>query len=253
MFGKRNLTWSWDTSVQGNLATGTDPRADAWAFRFGGVIDHNNPSAFVTQVELENQIYELIKERVYSVNDAVAEVHGRHSVENASFYKGSWWSFAGKLEADRDFDNQRLSFELMMTPTTSLPGNGILLPSVKANEDAPLRLIWRPYFGIDAGKQIESDGSIDQVDDKLRGIGRLTAGISLDSLAKALGLPEVGLNTDNTTNYLASSNDSYNYLDTQLVFKFNDNVGFSLKYVNGEKPPNFKDVEAFGGVFTVKF
>lgn len=253
LFGSSNLTWVWDASIQGNLSTGADAKADAWAFRFGGTIDHINPAIYPKVLKDAEELKKLGSQG-YSIEAAIAELNRRHSDENASFYKGSWWSFSGKLEADKDFDNQRLSFELMMTPTTSIPGNGIWWwPGTGAIDDAPIKFIWRPYFGIDAGGQIVSDGAIDEVDDTLRGFGRLTAKLSLDFLAKAMGLPEIGLIADNTTNHLTSSGDTYNYLDTQLAFKFNRNVGFSLKYVNGEKPPNFKRVETFGGAFTVKF
>lgn len=116
-----------------------------------------------------------------------------------------------------------------------------------------MRLIWRPYFGLDAGGQLASDGTIDPVDDILRLTGRITAGVSFDFLQRALGLKGVWLNADDTVYYLTDSGQGFNYLTTQLNFDFTDYLGFAFTYENGEVAPTFQRTESFSGAFAVKF
>lgn len=65
--GGPNTTWAWDMSVQGSLQPGNDDKADAWVFRFGGDIDHTNPTEFATFREYRKVLREL---RAQGLSDA---------------------------------------------------------------------------------------------------------------------------------------------------------------------------------------
>lgn len=247
--GQSNPTWSWDVSVQGKLASGEDSGTDSWRFRIGLDADHTSSRVMANSRTNADTINDVLA-RGGTMQEALKDVRRRQAVAKPGFYLGSWWSMSAKLEADRDFENQRLSAELLTTPTTSLPGNGIIYPR---NSEAAAHFIWRPYLGVDAGGVVSSNGAWDDVDDTLRIMGRLKAMLSLDFLAKALALPSVELSASDTVRYLAESGDAYNYLTSQFRFGLAKDVSFAFTYVNGEDAPSFQPEERFGGSLAVKF
>ncbi|UHD16372.1 hypothetical protein [Thiocapsa bogorovii] len=252
--GRSDLTWYWDTSVQGKLTSGEDTALDSWRFRIG--LDADHTSGWLIDESLDAAVvFQGVRDRGGTKQDAAQAVRAhqqrvRERGAKRGLYLGSWWSIAAKLEADRDFDNQRLGVELLTTPTTSLPGNGIIYPR---SRNAAAQFIWRPYLGIDAAGVVASNGDLDDVNDTLRFEGRLDAMLRLNFLAEALGLPNVELSASDQVRYLAESGDAYNYLSSQFRFGLAEGVSFALTYVNGEDAPSFEREERFGGSLAVKF
>jgi len=230
-FGLKNTAWKWATSLQGQLTSADNKAANAWAFRVGADINHNNPRV-----------------------SANARQRQRGKPPGGTpFYTFSWWDVKAKFEADQDLDNQRVSFEVDVAPILNLPGLGAVTPNWIESPNAFMRFAWQPYIGFDVGSQIASDGTSDPFDDPLRLIGRVEAAVYLDFLQRALGLNSVTLSGKDQINYLTDSSEAYNYASAILNFKLNETVGLGVSYVNGKQPPNFERTESWNAAFTVQF
>lgn len=250
-FGMPNTTWVWDASAQGQLTSQDNNNANAWTFRLGVDILHIGSKALDVAREATKRAKHAGK--TLDLQERGALVQRELDQAEKPFYRSSIWSVKATLAADQDFANQRASVELDVTPNTSLLGNGRIWPAHNVKENAFMRVIWRPYFGVDVGGQIASDGTIDEVDDTLWLTGTLTTSIYLDFLQRALGLDRVSINVEDNAYYLTESQQGFNYLNATLDFGLTEYLGFGFTYINGELAPLFERTESFSGAFTVKF
>jgi hypothetical protein len=200
-------------SVQGKLSSKDSSSTDAWRFR------------------LENNFFTQDRSKTSLVDGFVA---------NLSL----------KDESDRDFNIDRVSGELWLTANK----RNWWVGKYSGTPDSKFAQVrWRPYVGLDAGGNV-SNTTGQQIDNSnlwLMARGRLD--IRLNFLINALKFQDVVAYFDDKYVYLAENGQSHDYLTTGIDFEFNDNVGFTLDYTNGEDSPKFKREEILKGGLTVKF
>lgn len=187
---------------------------------------------------------------------------------NAEFWNSPEWldglytTLGVKDESDFNFNFNRLSAELVLTPSLWKLAIGQFRPiaerdpqSGNQSEDRaklpPIQFRWRPYFGADVGTWL-SDSPNAEDDTSARGFVRVTADIRLNWLAAQLSLKDATLFADETF-LITSSAGTHSYLKTGLNLMFNENIGFSLTYHLGEDAPNFSKENALTGALAVQF
>jgi hypothetical protein len=220
-FGWRHDSWDMDASLstQGKLSSANDTNTDAWRYR--------------------------------------ATLNGRYTANatstNPDSIVGLTWDASFEDEASRDFDYNRISGEVNLTPTIPLLAMGVYKPD-PSDKPSPFRFRWRPYFGLNAGS-VTSDrrNAAEGADDTLWLVGKLVAKLQLDFIARALNFSEVSLFAEDHITDLSESDTWHNYFIGGLNLMMSDNFGFSLSYTIGEDSPKFMKEEVFKGAFGVKF
>ncbi len=221
-----NYAWKFGASVEGKLKSTDNMELDAWRFR----VTANRWDFFN---------------------------------RDDSTKKNDWglsWTLSLKEEANRDFDFSRLSGELTVTPTWAAAAIGVFQPGPVSGSGAdldlpPVQFRWRPFIGIDAGGIVDGVqlAKGEEFRDPLWLVGRVTAKVRLNSLAKALNFNEISIFGDGKIVYLNESEKWRTYLKTGINFMLNDYAGFSIDYSVGKDSPKFQQEKLLEGAFTLKF
>lgn len=219
---ERGKEVGYELSVEGHLNSTDDKAGDAWKLR-------------------------AERKAIFSFDD-------KHQDDTV----GLSFDLGGKLEANRDFERQRLSAELQMTPTWSSVGLGrfqpateVLIAGKKPEAEAPIQFRWRPYVTVDAGNIISGNERV--TDSAVWLSGRLKFELALNFLKGALGVDSVTMFADGTSLYATDNQSWHTYLETGLDIMFNKNVGFTALYKTGEMSPDFDQTNLFTSGITVKF
>jgi hypothetical protein len=165
----------------------------------------------------------------------------------------SWTALSLKYETTRSKDTEKVVGELLYAPTFGIFSRFLpvgkpdytgvippdLIPAVS------LRL--QPYFGIDAGNNVSVGTSGEQNGTVFRLLGRAKVELSLNSVARALGLRGTMLFIDDSYRYLPLESQvrKHNYLASGVDFSFTDDVALSFRYNVGEDAPVFKESRSF--------
>lgn len=163
-------------------------------------------------------------------------------------FDGFWATLSFKDESDRNFNVNRLSGEFWFTPNSKK----LLIGKYSGKPEDPVQIRWRPYGGLDAGGTLE--GSPPNIDNSalwLMAKGRVE--LRLNFIQKALKLNDVTIYFEDRYVYTEGEERSHNYLTTGIDFEFNDNIGLTFDYTNGEDSPKFVPEEMFKGGLAVKF
>jgi hypothetical protein len=210
-------------SVEGHLNSLNDEAADSWKFRL-----------------TRNSIYDFGNEN--SGPDTL-QLH---------------LNLSGKLESDRDFERQRLSGELELSPTYLAwgigmyqPTRGWLIAGKKPEAAPPVEFRWLPTLGLDGGDIIE--GPSKPEDSTFWLSGKLKVELRLNFLSTALDVESVELFAEGKALYSVDEGEWHSYLETGLDMMFSKNVGWTVLYKVGENTPDFVDANLLTTGITVKF
>lgn len=176
-------------------------------------------------------------------------------------FDSTYTSLSAKFESDQDLDTQKLTGELLFTPTLRRIALGkgwppaLLDPSGRVKRYPPLQFLWRPFIGLDVGHTVDKGESAETEDTVLRLIGRGRAQILLNFFAQAMGLREASIFVDNTFYFLPleDKDDTHNFLVAGLQFQVTKDVTIGLTYKVGEEAPNFEKIETFGATIGIRF
>jgi hypothetical protein len=153
-----------------------------------------------------------------------------------------------KDESDRDLQSNRISGEFWITPNKS----DWWIGKYSGRPDDWIQFRWRPSLGVDIGGSItNSDNKIEDSVLWLMAKGRIDC--DLNFLRKLAQFKDVTIYLEDRYVYTESDQLSHNYLTSGIDFEFNDHVGFTIDYTNGEDSPKFKQEELVKGGLTVKF
>lgn len=209
-----------------------DPAGGSEATRFGWSIEGS-----VTSDESKSENALRARASVSSFIDGIAD--------------NLFTTISLKYETDQDFNTQKVSAELVLTPNWA---HGFI-GKASGDYDDPWQFRWRPFGGIDAGHTFDDGDSMETDDTVLRLVGRVRAEIYLNFLRDPLRVQDAVLFVDNTYRFLPleDGDDSFNYFVAGLSFRFNEYVGLEITYKNGEDAPLFDDIETFGVSIGVRF
>lgn len=213
----------YEASGEGHLNSANDEAADAWKFRL-----------------TRNAIKD------YGTEDSGPNTFQLHT------------NLSVKLEADRDFERQRLSGELEISPINLAlamgkfqPAKKWLIAGKKAEAEPPIQFRWLPTLSVDAGDII--DGPSKPEDSTVWIAGKLKAEVRLNFLKNLLDVDSVDLFAEGRSLYAADEGKWHSYLETGVDVMFNENVGWTLLYKLGETSPEFEDINLLTTGITVKF
>jgi hypothetical protein len=182
-------------------------------------------------------------------------VNVKHSPGVSSFFMGSF-----KYETDKKADTKKELVELLYTPSVACK-IGMMLPCDKDDYTGRTKprieytYMWRPYFGVDAGRTSKVGDSLENESTVVRAIVRLTGRVNLHQLAGILSLPNVSVFIDDYNRYLFRTTDHHNnnYLQTGMDFFVNDAFSIALRGNIGRDAPNFQFVRNFSINFGARF
>ncbi len=163
----------------------------------------------------------------------------------------TYTTFSLKHEANKGYTTQKLLMETVFTLTDSDLAMGGRHPVADKNNHLHLSspIIWRPYFGVDAGDTLRTGDSTETSRTVLRLLFRLH--VQLD-----FGNPDgIYLYVDNKAYALPleHSGTGKNFLVAGLVIPIKKDISFELKYKVGKDSPDFQGIETFGGGIGIKF
>jgi hypothetical protein len=166
-----------------------------------------------------------------------------------------------KDEANRDLDYQRLSAELLWSPTIPLlhvgtyrgSGHIDLVNGHKTEvQRQPIEWRWRPYLGVDAGGTISDDASVTE-ESSVRLVAKAVVEIKLNFLSKLYDKADASIYLEDTFNYLADGGDAHNYFKASFVTMLSKDVGINVSYKTGESSPDYKKLGLVTAGVSIKF
>lgn len=180
--------------------------------------------------------------------------------DGTGFVQGSYLKLYLKDEANRDLDYQRLSAELLWSPTIpSLHignyrgGERIALGAGGHRENRPpVELRWRPYLGIDAGGTIAEDASVTE-ESSLRLVAKAVVEINLNFLSKLYDKANASIYLEDTFHYLTDGGDGHNFVKASFVTMLTEDVGINVAYKVGESSPDYKKLGLITAGVSIKF
>jgi hypothetical protein len=161
--------------------------------------------------------------------------------------RGLLINLAAKDESNRDFQMNRISAEIWVTPIAS----GVYIGRFSGRPEDWIQFRWRPYIGIDAGRTDSGPGAMDDSNVWLMARGKVE--LALNFLRNALHVKDVVLSAEDRLVYLSEVSTSHNYLKANLSLLLTKSIGFSLDYSIGKDSPAFQSERILTGGLSVKF
>lgn len=226
----RGFLW-FRPAVEAQLTSKESASEDAWRFSGSAVIDYNF-------IELETDEHNRV-----STGTGVSAP--RRLIDSLYFELG------GALESDQGFDTKKLTSRLYVSPSS----RKLAIGTATGQVESPFQFMWRPSFEFNAGHTFEGGDSAETGQTILRLVPQLRMTLYTRALSRFLRIADSYLYADNTFYYLPEDDlkKRHNYFTSGFEFLFIKNFGFGLTYKNGEKAPQFRRVNTFGGVLTVRF
>ncbi len=167
-----------------------------------------------------------------------------------------------KFESDRDFDTQKIVFEVEMAPTLPFLAIGEARPmpildkqTGKAVDHHWAQVIWQPYVGGDFGYTVDDDATEETKDTVVRLTTRVRFEVLLNAVAEFANLTKTILYVEDQFYYLPieSGDNIYNLVVSGVDLGLTKNLSIGVQYKRGRAAPTFGKVETIGGVIGVKF
>jgi hypothetical protein len=159
-----------------------------------------------------------------------------------------------KYETNQKFDTQKLTGEVLYTPTLGNIGRFVPVPSLRF-----LTIRARPYLGLDFGRTLQRGDSAEEEATILRLLARVHADMQIDPLSRALfgSDDRIELFAEDSLRYLPleDSDRTHNFFTSGLSFYFDEakNTSFTLSFHVGKDSPEFKRDKSFTAGVGVKF
>ncbi len=228
--GKKGFLW-FRPAVEASLTSDKSTSEDALKFNGAAVIDYN----FV---------------------DLDTDQHGRfQSDTNVSvprkFVDSLYLELGGGLEGDQKLDTKKLTSRVYVSPSSRL----LAIGTATGHPESSAQFMWRPSFEFDAGHTSQKGTSAETGTTVLRLVPKVRMTLYTRGLSRLLRVANTDFYVDNTFYYLPKDNlkERHNFFTSGFELLFIKNFGFGLTYKNGESAPQFKRVNSFGGVITVRF
>ncbi|MEY2501451.1 MAG: hypothetical protein QOI07_1785 [Verrucomicrobiota bacterium] len=161
--------------------------------------------------------------------------------------RGLLINLAAKDESNRDFQMNRFSGEIWITPIASR----LYIGRFSGRPEDWIQFRWRPYVGIDAGRTDSESHGMDDSNVWLMARGKVE--LALNFLRNALHVKDVVLSAEDRIVYLSETSTSHNYLKANLSLLLTKSIGFSLDYSIGKDSPAFQSERILTGGLSVKF